>query len=426
MQFALKDNISGVFAEYIKSNKFKTVRMSVSFLTKSDRKTLPAAAMLSKLLTRSCQKYPTHVDLSKHLNMLYGARIMGGCVKIGDSLLVKFTAEALSPKYTPNNEDTLDLCSQLLGEIIFAPKLSQNGSFEGEDFDIEKRQLLDSIDARINNKRGYAINRMLKEMCGDDPFGIPAEGYREDAEKITPRDLYELWQNLITNSPVYLTAVGEGAPDNFFNSMAEKFSRHNRNAKDYAPTFKAVTPSEIKEASDSMDVAQGKLVLGFRTDISSLEQDNLPLRMMIDIFGGAPYSRLFTEVREKQSLCYYCAARLFAVKGIVCVDSGVEFDRVEQAKEGILDQLEVMKKGRFDDSIILASKMGMKDAVKSAYDSPAELEGWYLSRLFDKESLTPEEFVNRIDTITREDIIKAANSIKLDTVYLLKGVENNG
>lgn len=414
----------GIKTKYIKSNKFKTVRMSVSFIAEADNFTLPASALVCKLLTRSTAKYPTHLELSRHLNMLYGARIFGGSAKMGNKVMLKFTAECLAPKYTPNNEDLISSCAALLEDALFNPKLSGDG-FDEEDFNIEKNQLLDTIDGRINSKRGYAVTKMLENMCKEDSFGIPTEGYREDAEKLTAKSVREYFEKVLKTSPVILTMVGEGSPDVFFESISKKFENIGRTPVDIKPEFTPVSVDEVKTYSESMEVSQGKLVMGFRTSVSSINEDNIPLRMMVDIFGGSPYSRLFTEVREKQSLCYYCAARLFAIKGIVCVDSGVEFDTVEQAKKGILAQLDIIKNGQFDDSLISASKMGLTDSVKSAYDSNAELEGWYLTRIFDKNPLTPEEFVERINKVSREEIIAAANTINLDTIYLLKGVEGD-
>ncbi len=417
-------SLLGIKHKYIHSAKFKTVRMSVSFIADADRFTLPASNLLCKLLTRSNSAYPTHVELSRHLNMLYGARIFGGTAKMGNKVMLKFTAECLAPKYTPENEDLVLECAKLLEKAIFEPKLIGNG-FDTEDFNIEKSQLIDTIQGRINSKRGYAVTKMLENMCKEDSFGIPTEGYLEDAQNLTPENVKEYWENILKNSPVILTMVGEGTPDAFFTHISRRLENIGRTPKDIRPEFTPVSVDSLNEVSESMEVSQGKLVMGFRTDISSIEKDNLPLRMMVDIFGGAPYSRLFTEVREKQSLCYYCAARLFGIKGIVCVDSGVEFDTVEQAKKGILDQLDIIKNGQFDDNLISASKMGLKDGVKSAYDSNADLEGWYLTRIFDKEPLTPEEFVERIDKISKEDIIAAAGSVKLSTIYLLKGVEGD-
>ena len=163
--------------------------------------------------------------------------------------------------------------------------------------------------------------------------------------------------------------------------------------------------------------------MGFRTAASSAKENIAPLRVMTDIFGGAPYSKLFTVVREKMSLCYYCAARLYSLKGILCVDSGIEIENLEDSKKGILDQLEFMKNGDFDDDVITASKIGLSDAIRSVEDTSGGIEGWYASRLLDSELITPSEFIEQICAVTKEQIVAAAKGISLDTVYVLKGKE---
>jgi predicted Zn-dependent peptidase len=149
----------------------------------------------------------------------------------------------------------------------------------------------------------------------------------------------------------------------------------------------------------------------------------MALRMMCDIFGGAPYSKLFTVVREKMSLCYYCAARLQSQKGFICVDSGVDESNIEATKQGIIDQLTAMQQGDFDDSVIEAAKMSLADGARSVTDSQEAMESWYLARLFDKELLSPDEFIQNLQTINKEQISAAAATVKLDTVYILKGKE---
>ena len=145
------------------------------------------------------------------------------------------------------------------------------------------------------------------------------------------------------------------------------------------------------------------------------------MRMMTDLWGGAPYSRLFTVVREQMSLCYYCAARYQTVKGAIMVDSGIEVEHMEKAREGILSQLEVMQQGGFDDAAFQASRKGLTDSARGVSDSAARLEGWYVHRMFDDTPDTPEDFVRRIEGMTRESIADAARKVGLGAVYVLRG-----
>jgi predicted Zn-dependent peptidase len=143
---------------------------------------------------------------------------------------------------------------------------------------------------------------------------------------------------------------------------------------------------------------------------------------MTDIFGGGPYSRLFTNVREKESLCYYCAARYTRQKGIILVDCGIEEDNKAKAEAEILKQLQVMKNGEFEDSEFAASKMSITDSAKAVTDSMNGIDSWYSDRLFEKNPLSPEDFANIVENLNKDDIVKAANKVKLDTVYFLGGL----
>ncbi len=265
---------------------------------------------------------------------------------------------------------------------------------------------------------------MFGEMCCDEPFGIEIGGDIETVKTITPSNIYNFWKNMIETAPVIITVTGSQNPSKIFDQIKNKFQSVNRNPVPQTPTFSSKFIKTIKEKKETMSLAQGKLVMGFRSTVSSLEQDNLALRMMCDIWGGAPYSKLFTVVREQMSLCYYCAARLQSVKGYICVDSGVDAVNTEATKKGILEQLSAIQNGNFDNDIINASKMSLADSARSVTDSQSSIESWYLARLFDKIPLSPNEFIKNISCITKEDIIKAANCVSLDTVYTLCPLED--
>jgi predicted Zn-dependent peptidase len=259
-------------------------------------------------------------------------------------------------------------------------------------------------------------------MCKEEPYGTALNGTLEDVNSLTKQKVADALKTIIEKSFVSVIVISDSEPHEFVEAFSNRISSVNR-CYNPLPKNTVRAAGELRTQDEEMPVAQGKLVLGLRSCNTGTDRETIPTFVMTYLYGGGPSGKLFLNVREKLSLCYYCAARLFAIKGIVCVDSGVEFDTVEQAKNGILAQLDFIKKGEFDDNLISASKMGLKDSVKSAYDSNADLEGWYLTRIFDKEPLSPEEFVERIDKVTREEIIKAANTINLDTIYLLKGVE---
>jgi predicted Zn-dependent peptidase len=292
-----------------------------------------------------------------------------------------------------------------------------------EDLEICRRLLIEAMEGTINDKRKYAISKMYASMCKDEPFGVEIGGDIETVQSISGKQIVDFWQQMLTSAPVIVTVVGNQSPEPIYQKVTEHFNAYQRNPQPIFPSFAYKEPSQVQNVEETMQLTQGKLVMGFRSTISTLNENNMALRMMCDIFGGSPYSKLFTVVREKMSLCYYCAARLQSQKGFICVDSGVDESNIEATKQGIIDQLTAMQQGDFDDSVIEAAKMSLADGARSVTDSQEAMESWYLARLFDKELLSPDEFVQNLQTVNKEQISAAAATVKLDTVYILKGKE---
>ena len=207
--------------------------------------------------------------------------------------------------------------------------------------------------------------------------------------------------------------------------MFEAFSArlaHYERTNIFAPTPDRLHTSkgEVKQISDSMAVAQGKLAMGFSC-AGGEDADSYKSMVMIDVLGGGPYSLLFSNVREKMSLCYYCAARGVRKKGTLLIDSGVEFDNMDKTLDAVLEQIDALKSGNFDEGIVEASKLYIIGSLKAVYDSQAVTDHWYADRWFDRQMLSPEQLTQLVSSVTKEDVVAAAQSIKLDTVYRLLG-----
>ena len=403
------------------TSKFKTTRTALCFCLPITKENTAYASLLSKLLCRSTKRYPTPKLLKERLSMLYGAELVGSVSRHGDNMMLKISCISLCDKYalTPQSI-TKEVCS-LLKEAVFEPNVS-DGEFSRTDFEVEQRIVIEEIRSLINEKRGYAISKAIEKMCDGEPFGIMRD--EKTVASVTPSDLYKFWQNLLKTAPAYIIHIGSESNSTVFSDLSEAFEKIDRKPLIIEPTFSPVTPKGVRDYSEQMEISQGKLVMGFRAESSSLFDNIAPLRVMTDIFGGSPYSKLFTVVRENMSLCYYCAARLYSAKGILLVDSGIEIDNLSAAKKGILDQLEAMKAGDFDEDVITASKIGLCDAIRSVEDTSGGIEGWYTTRLLEQNLMTTAAFIDKINAVTKDQIIAAAKGIKLDTVYVLKGKES--
>lgn len=415
---------NGVEGCHIKNTRFKTTRISLNLMVPLDKNTVCANAILPFILTRACREYPDYTSFNAKLAELYGASIYGDTAKYGDKQVLKLVLTVLDDRFALDGSSIIKESTALLCALLFDPPLVED-SFNSADIDSEKRLFIERIEGEMNDKRKYAIRQTEGIMCKNEPYGIPKYGTKEDAEALTPASIYAAWQNVLKTAFVRVNVIGSSDPVPVFDGITQAFSKISRNYTSHAEMAIATASGETKRKEERMAVSQGKMVMGFRIDVPSTSlEETVAARVMTDLFGGGPYSRLFTNVREKESLCYYCAARYTRQKGIILVDCGIEEDNKAKAEAEILKQLNVMKNGEFLDSELLASKMSITDTAKSVTDSMNGIDGWYSDRLFETNPLSPEDFAARVETLTKDDIVKAAQKVQLDTVYFLGGLND--
>ncbi len=178
--------------------------------------------------------------------------------------------------------------------------------------------------------------------------------------------------------------------------------------------------NEPKNVADHMDVTQGKLCMGFRTGGACVWKKNYPALLVFNaLYGGTATSKLFMNVREKLSLCYYASSALEPIKGIMMVSSGVEFDKMNQAQAEILAQLEAVKAEDFTDEELTSAKQAVRNVYQSALDSRAQLEQYWLGAAVTGLDETPEELIARVERVTAREVSAVAAGMELDTVYRL-------
>lgn len=412
----LKEGIEGLF---IKNQRFNTTSISFNFYLPLKKENVAENALLPFILTSSGKDYPSFSALNFKLSKLYGARLDASTEKYGDCQLLRMTISVIDDRFTFDSDSLVKQASELLLGLIFNPN-AENGEFSENDVKREKRKAIEHIKGEIAEKRIYAKNRLISEMYKDSPYGLPKCGTVEMVEKITSKSLYAAWKNMLSSAFLRIHVVGAALPNRFFEDIAEKFEAVDRfNITDYtlcAPTKALDKPKTVFE---KMDVKQGKLVMGFSCEMYGDDDLSLPLMVMCDIFGGGPYSRLFSNVREKMSLCYYCSASSVRYKGLLTVDSGVEMDNAEKAQKEILNQLEIIKKGEFSDFEFESSIKSICDSLSTYYDSQNSLDLWYALKINNQNLYSPEDIAEKIKKITREDVIYAAKGVKLHTIYKL-------
>lgn len=405
----------------IQDSRFKTMRISVHFLVPLSKQTAASNALLPFLLTRACRDYPDYTRLSQRLAELYGASVSAEIGKAGDVQVLSVTATGIADDYCFGGEHISRELAGLLSQMLFAPPFDESGNFKEEDFRQEKRQTLENIESEFNDKRIYARKRCEEIMCADEPYGISRYGTKEDIEKLTREELKEAWHHLIESAQVEVLVLGNCNTEEVASSFKEAFEKQARNAVKPCETKIVLKAGEVKDVTEKQQVAQSKLVMGFRTGTEYDTPGEAETRLMVALFGGTPHSKLFLNVREKLSLCYYCSAQYNAAKGIMLVQSGVETKNMAAAEKEILAQLEEVRAGNFTDEEIISAKLSVCNSYRTIGDYLGATENWYLGQVFRREMMSPEEAAAELNQVTRERIIAAANRVTLDTIYRLEG-----
>lgn len=411
-------NISaGVTGRYIPAQQFKTSRITVQLLTPLNLKTVSRNAMLPFILTRACKAYPDLKSLNSKLASLYGAALMADVSKIGNMHSLTFTISSINDKYALDNSAVAGECAKLLISMLFNPLLD-GARFNEKLFESEKRLFLERIDGEINEKRRYAISRAENIMCETEPFGISKYGPRAMAQGLTSGELYLAWEELLKTAIININFIGQGDPAPVYDAFKKAISSIER--RPLAAVDQSVS-SEIsgKSVTERMAVTQSKLVMGFKSDITCKSELYMPAVVFCDLYGGSPHSKLFQNVREKLSLCYYCAARYNRSNGIILVDSGIQEEKAEQARSEIIKQLDEIKSGNVLDDELSASKAALTDSAKSVNDSQYALDTWYSQRSLDGDIVSPQQFAEMVGNVTKQQIIEVSKHFNLDITYLL-------
>lgn len=411
-----------VFFSSIIDKRYKTNRISVNLILPLAKETASVNALIPSLLRKGTRECPDFTELNKRLAILYGAYLGYNVTAVGDCQVMTLSAGAIDDFYALDGEPLLQQVSRLLADALLDPAL-ENGVFRQEDVRLEKQSLIDLIESEINEKRYYALNRTVEIMCAGEPAGVNKYGYVEDVTAITPQAATDAYRRLIETARTEILFVGCGDPEPALETFRKAFEGVKRTPASFDTLRIHGEAGPCREQTDRMNVAQSKLVLGFRTGTAPTDDTLNALRLMLALYGGTPSSKLFLNVREKLSLCYYCAARPNVSKGIAFVDCGVEQENIEKAKDEILRQLDLIRTGEFTDEELRFARLSMVNSFRSVGDSAASVEGWYLAQVLYGTERSPEMEADAIGSVSRESVIAAAREMQLDTVYLLTGAK---
>ena len=411
----------GVCFTSIPDAKFKNNYLSVSFKLPLKRETAALYALLPMVLRRGCREYPDMTSLNHRLQELYGAQLDGGVTKRGEIQIVTFYVDALDDAFALSGEAQLAACADLLCSLIFEPA-TENGCFRAGDVAIETHNLCDLIDSRLNDKRYYASQRLKEEMCRGEAYGLSEYGTRESAEAITPAALWQAWLHMLHGAEVEIFHVGPGDPAVCARRLRTAFGSVPRGDLLACGTRVVRQAGDVRTVTDRLPVTQAKLCLGFRAGIAVPDAETPAMQLACTVFGGSPHAKLFANVREKMSLCYYCFSRYERFKGLLLVESGIEEANFEKARDEILRQLSELQAGHVTQDELKFASLSLGNSYRELSDTAAGIAQWYLVQsLAGHPELSPAQAARKAETLTVKDIVQAAGHIRLETVYLLAG-----
>lgn len=420
-----KELMPGVRLTAVHTNKFKSSHFGVTLLTGLDRERAAANALVPLVLLRGSQEHPDLQSVSAALDELYGGAVEPLITKKGETQCVGFTASFLDDAYALNGEPILERAAALLGELLLRPA-TEGGVFRADYVEGERGNLIDRIRAQMNDKRQYSMLRLGQEMCPYEAFGVDKLGDEAHARAVTPAALWQRYQHLLANAQVELYYCGSASQERVEQALSRAFAALPVNAQREEPDceIRISAPPEPNLVEEAMDVTQGKLAMGFRTGGIAVWDEEFPALLLLNaVFGGTSMSKLFMNVREKLSLCYFASSGLEKMKGLMMVSSGIEFDKYQQARDEILAQLEACRRGEITADELEGARRIVVTALRTTLDSQSRMADYWLGQAAADLTETPEELVRRVERVTAEQAADAARRLRLDTIYFLKGKE---
>ena len=434
MNYVKKEIKKGISIHNISTNKFKTNLYAVFLATPMNRETVTKNALITAILRRGSQNLQSQDVISKKLEEMYGASFDCGIDKTGDNHIMKFYLEAISEEFLPEKEELAKKCIEILLDIIFNPLIENNG-FKEEYVESEKNNLKQIIESKIDNKRTYSLERCVEEMFKDEPYGLYKYGYVEDLDKLTPQNLYEYYKQLINQCKIDIfvsntitNMASNTTNDSESNEKINNIIEQNdiiKKLKEREPIYVKSNENNNQESSqekvveEHMQVGQGNLVIGLKVNAN---QDNAKYITSVynAILGGGANSKLFQNVREKESLAYTAASNYRRQKNVIFIRCGIEIENYKKALDTIRVQLEDIKNGNFAEEDLINSKKLITESIRGiSSEQDTEITYYYGQELSNK-FVSLEDYIHKIEGVTKKDVEEIARNISVDTIYFLR------
>lgn len=412
--------LPNVFLRGAKTGRFKSACLSLSLLRPLLREEAAKNALLANVLVQGTEKYRDMQSISRALDQLYGAGLGPLVRKNGEIQTCGLYMSFLEDRFAPAGEAVLEEMIAMLGQILLRPRL-ENGVFVPEFVEREKENLISTIASNLNDKRAYADRQMLRAMCKDDSFGVSRLGEIADVAAITPESLYTHYRTILATSRIEIFYAGSLELETVAQLLKKQLQELPRGTPAPLGHSALARRDQPQYLEETMDLTQGKLSMGFTTDITTKDPEFPALMVMNALYGGDLTSKLFLNVREKLSLCYYASSTVYGAKGILMVSCGIDTANYEKAKDEILRQLQACQAGDVRPQELTAAKEAIFSSLKTIPDSGGRMEDFAMFRLLSGFPLEREAYRRAVEAVTVEAVRDVAGQVRLDTIFFLKG-----
>lgn len=413
---------NGLHLHLCNTDKFKTISIMLMMKAPLQEELTTARALIPHILNGGSTNYPNRKLIKQKLDGMYGATLSPDVLKKGENHIITFRMEIPADQFLNVSNSLLKSSLELLHEVVYSPML-ENGVFDSAIVEQEKRSLKQRLASMYNEKMLYANVRLIEEMFKGEPYQLPAFGREEDIASLNASSIYQVYEELLQNARFDLFIVGAFNENKVKLMVQDVFSEqyNNKPIKMISSDRKGV--NGVKVIQDKMDVKQGKLLLGYRTFSTIQDEDYEATRVANAIFGRFPSSKLFINVREKESLAYFVLSQIESNKGLLITMAGIDFDNYERAVEIIREQEYAMKEGDFTEVEVEQGKAMLISLLLEAHDTPLGIMDISIQAIESGLSNKIKDQIKRISMVSKSDVIRAANKWELDTIYFLNRKE---
>lgn len=412
--------LPGVTLRACRDTRFKQGCLSFQLVRPMVGRDSALNALIPAVLLRGTGPHPDLRSITAHLDTLYGASVGTLVRRIGDCQTVGLYCGFMDDRFALTGDRVLAPMIRFLEELLLEP-LTDGDSFLPEIVESEKKNLISAIESERNDKRAYAMSQLFKGMCAGDSFGLPRLGEPEQVAAVDAPGLYAHYRKILAQSPIQIFYVGSADINtvaDLLMPLLEQLGCRDGQIPEQTPFRGSAAFQDV----EFMDVTQGKLCLGFTTPITNRSGDFSAMQVFNTVFGAGMTSKLFMNLREKLSLCYHIGSGYYSTKGILTVSAGIDFDREEQTRQEILNQLEQCRLGRITREELQAARESLISSLRATHDSPGSIEGYYATAALSGLNMTPEQYRHALEQVQLPQVAEAAGTVVPHSSYFLRGV----